>query len=687
MRAVALGAFLALAAGLAPASEAQQSLTLDGVFGNDDVLVFRGTGEPGIAVSVGIYSPAGDHIKLFSAIPGPDGAFETLGQLTVSDVFGARGTYEARLGLTPDEAPSLRIEYDGQRAYVVPDYVVDLVPMGGNMSVEAGEALSFTAKITDGSLRGVVYGLEGNVPAGASIGASDGRFAWIPVPLQGSAQGSAYTFDVVATKEVLEDRQSVTVVVFAAAPEPGPEPSPAAAPDPAPSDVAPPAFVEPGVDPRQYVDRYESEPAFRQWFDENFPGVTIHAAVGLPEPVPRPAFVEPGVDPRQYVDRYESEPAFRQWFDENFPGVTIHAAVGLPEPVPRPAFVEPGVDPQQYVDRYESEPAFRQWFDENFPGVTIHAAVGLPEPVPRPAFVEPGVDPQQYVDRYESEPAFRQWFDENFPGVTIHAAVGLPEPVPRPAFVDPERDPRYYVARYDAEPAFRQWFDENFPGVTIYEAAGTNESAMNRTAFGQCGIGTRLVGGECVAPDPPPIEAGPEPPEPEPKPAAPEPPPPPRDPRPGGCLIATAAHGSEMSQQVQMLREVRDRTLLSTASGAGFADGFNALYYSFSPAVADAQRESPLLREAIRALIAPMLLYLSVMTLAEEGSEAHVVAAGSAAIALTLGTYVAAPVLAAAGAARLVRSRRRRPEAGSGARRPPGRKPPSPTLFNSGGVG
>ena len=189
--------------------------------------------------------------------------------------------------------------------------------------------------------------------------------------------------------------------------------------------------------------------------------------------------------------------------------------------------------------------------------------------------------------------------------MTIHAAVGLPEPVPRPAFVDPERDPRYYVARYDAEPAFRQWFDENFPGVTIYEAAGTNESAMNRTAFGQCGIGTRLVGGECVAPDPPPIEAGPEPPEPEPKPAAPEPPPPPRDPRPGGCLIATAAHGSEMSQQVQMLREVRDRTLLSTASGAGFADGFNALYYSFSPAVADAQRESPLLREAIRALIAP----------------------------------------------------------------------------------
>ena len=35
----------------------------------------------------------------------------------------------------------------------------------------------------------------------------------------------------------------------------------------------------------------------------------------------------------------------------------------------------------------------------------------------------------------------------------------------------------------------------------------------------------------------------------------------------GGCLIATAAFGSELSPQVQFLREIRDNTVLQTESG------------------------------------------------------------------------------------------------------------------------
>ena len=38
----------------------------------------------------------------------------------------------------------------------------------------------------------------------------------------------------------------------------------------------------------------------------------------------------------------------------------------------------------------------------------------------------------------------------------------------------------------------------------------------------------------------------------------------------GGCLIATATYGSEMSQQVQQLRELRDNQLLNTESGTAF---------------------------------------------------------------------------------------------------------------------
>ena len=48
----------------------------------------------------------------------------------------------------------------------------------------------------------------------------------------------------------------------------------------------------------------------------------------------------------------------------------------------------------------------------------------------------------------------------------------------------------------------------------------------------------------------------------------------------GGCLIATAAYGTELAPQVQLLREIRDNTLSSTTSGTSFMIGFNTVYYS-----------------------------------------------------------------------------------------------------------
>ena len=51
----------------------------------------------------------------------------------------------------------------------------------------------------------------------------------------------------------------------------------------------------------------------------------------------------------------------------------------------------------------------------------------------------------------------------------------------------------------------------------------------------------------------------------------------------GGCLIATATFGTELSHQVQILRELRDTKLLKTETGSAFIEGFNGVYYSFSP--------------------------------------------------------------------------------------------------------
>ena len=111
----------------------------------------------------------------------------------------------------------------------------------------------------------------------------------------------------------------------------------------------------------------------------------------------------------------------------------------------------------------------------------------------------------------------------------------------------------------------------------------------------------------------------------------------------GGCLIATAAYGSEMAPQVQFLREIRDNQLMTTESGSSFMTGFNQLYYLFSPAVADMQRESPAFKELTKAVITPMLLSLSVMSMAD--SESEIIGYGISVILINLGMYVAAPAM------------------------------------------
>ena len=81
----------------------------------------------------------------------------------------------------------------------------------------------------------------------------------------------------------------------------------------------------------------------------------------------------------------------------------------------------------------------------------------------------------------------------------------------------------------------------------------------------------------------------------------------------GGCLIATAAYGSEMSPQVQLLREIRDNQLMNTEAGSAFMSTFNNAYYSFSPIIADMERENPMFKEAVKLGLTPLLSSLSLM--------------------------------------------------------------------------
>jgi len=96
-------------------------------------------------------------------------------------------------------------------------------------------------------------------------------------------------------------------------------------------------FVDTTKDPQYYIDRYNNELAYKSWFDTNYPNITIEEALGLtPEPeIARniiPGFPDPDKDPQYYIDRYNNEPIYKDWFDRNFPNQSIYEVIGVTEP-------------------------------------------------------------------------------------------------------------------------------------------------------------------------------------------------------------------------------------------------------------------------------------------------------------------------------------------------------------------
>ena len=80
---------------------------------------------------------------------------------------------------------------------------------------------------------------------------------------------------------------------------------------------------------------------------------------------------------------------------------------------------------------------------------------------------------------------------------------------------------------------------------------------------------------------------------------------------------------------------------MNTESGSAFMTTFNEAYYSFSPYIADLEREHPLFKEAVKVAITPMLSTLAIMESAE--TESEVLGLGLSVIALNLGMYIGLP--------------------------------------------
>ncbi len=224
-------------------------------------------------------------------------------------------------------------------------------------------------------------------------------------------------------------------------------------------------------------------------------------------------------------------------------------------------------------------------------------------------------------------------------------AAGEPDLV-RPAFeIEEGRDASYYVKRYAEQPAYREWFDSSYPQYAdICEAVGAAPGCVEAHLAGKAiepKTGTDDEGDAATDREPPAVPAAP-------------------GDDDSGCLIATAAYGTELAPQVQALREYRDGALLATGSGSAFMSAFSPAYYAFSPYVADLEREHPALRQAVAAMITPMLYTLQVAAQADPASEGSVLSYGIAAILLVSAVYAGVPAAGAAAAAWAVRRCRRR---------------------------
>ena len=73
--------------------------------------------------------------------------------------------------------------------------------------------------------------------------------------------------------------------------------------------------------------------------------------------------------------------------------------------------------------------------------------------------------------------------------------------------------------------------------------------------------------------------------------------------------------------------------------------GFNQLYYSFSPTIADLERESPVIKETVKLAITPMITSLTILNHVDMDSEAEVLGYGISLILLNIGMYFVAPAI------------------------------------------
>jgi hypothetical protein len=114
------------------------------------------------------------------------------------------------------------------------------------------------------------------------------------------------------------------------------------------------------------------------------------------------------------------------------------------------------------------------------------------------------------------------------------------------------------------------------------------------------------------------------------------------------CLIAAATFGSELTPEVTLLRNFRDRDILHTSAGDSFMQVFNAFYYSFSPAAASFITSHNNMKAAMKIVLYPLIatLYLSKLVFGTLSFNGEMAALTSGVLAsLVIGAIYVGPLL------------------------------------------
>ena len=400
------------------------------------------------------------------------------------------------------------------------------------------------------------------------------------------------------------------------------------------------SFVDQSKDPQYYIDRYNNEPSYKDWFERNYPQYeSIYQAVGLPEP---PGYV-------QFLEYLEIS-AFDSSLNTNlkpYSKLTKYSdsvngfSIDYPSTLSVTKNYSSGHGSDGWV-KFSSDPV-ADIFHFSVYGIlpyTFSTDANLMEKQEFQIKNQFGMFDVEIKDQYvikkdelkhfmmdlivtsEKDGYFSyhkiDWVLVNDKIIEINSELNLLPIVVATKFVNPELDNLYMGDEIFADYAERK-HEEIF--LTFYYDAEPKSIVTESEPEPKCGAGTTLKDGVCVIDKSQATET---------------------KSRGGGCLIATATFDSELAPQVQKLREIRDSKLLYTESGTQFMESFNSFYYSFSPIIADYERENPVFKEMVKIGITPMISTLSLMDYAN--TESEVLTIGISLIILNAMMYVGLPV-------------------------------------------